>query len=293
VNLRLLALVVAGGLAAALAFRADVRAEPSVLVWHAEPLEGAAPVPEATVKAAADILAKRCKHAGLDVVGVETRDGGRVAVQGGPGFADCEAAVRRLAERRGLVEFRVRAEGPVEDMWRDKRLNEGGAPPPAFEWRLPETGDLQVLVETPEKAAAAHLDALRRKRLEEGALQAAEAELAKVVAESVFTNEQIGAASVQRTMKSWGAQRFLRIAVRFEFRDDRKAAFEKFTGDHVGRPLCVVVDGKVHVAPKIGAALPGTGELTGSGAGYTDEQAQEMAAVFESGPLPCRLIAEK
>lgn len=279
-NARLVAVVVAGALAASFALRADLHAETNVLVCKADVSD------EPTLKSAADVVAKRCKHAGWDVAAVErTKDG--IRVRGGPAFAECEAQVRRLVERRGVVEFRVRAEGPVEDMWRDKRLNEGGAPPAGLEWRQPSDGAVQVLVEVPEAAFAARLDAAKKTN-DATAVKSASADYDKALAESVFDNRQIATTSVQRTMKSWGAQRFLHVAVRFEFKDDRKAAFEKFTGDHLGRPLCVVADGKVLFAPKIGAALPGTGELTG-GATFGEDQAQELAAILESGPLPCGL----
>jgi hypothetical protein len=278
--------------AAGLTLRSEVRAESNVLLYRAEPFQDDATVRPEVAKAAAEIVAKRCRHAGLDVVGVDAEND-RIRIRGGLGLRVCEAAVSRLAERVGLVEFRVRADTIVEDAARDARLQADEAPPEGFEWRLPETGELQVLVETPERAAAAGLEALRKKRAAEGAVKAAEEALAKVLAEQVFTNEHIAATSVQRSIKSHGAARFLRVAVRFEFKDDRKAAFEKFTGEHVGRELAVVIDGKVHVMPKIAAALPGMGELVGPGTGYTDEQAQELAAIFASGPLPCRLVAVK
>jgi preprotein translocase subunit SecD len=85
----------------------------------------------------------------------------------------------------------------------------------------------------------------------------------------------------------------LRISVRFEFKETRKAAFEKFTGGHVGRALAVVLDGKVHVCPVIKSAIPGEGQWIGPGNGYTDEEAAEIAALLACGPMPCNLVPEK
>ena len=48
----------------------------------------------------------------------------------------------------------------------------------------------------------------------------------------------------------------MHVAVRFELKEDRRAAFEKLTGENVGRGLCVLLDGKVHVCPAIKSALP-------------------------------------
>jgi preprotein translocase subunit SecD len=280
------------GLVAAFAATGSVHAEREVVAYRVAAWEGSSAVPAESVRAAAAIVAKRFKHAGLAATADVAKAGDAIEVR--VGVADDEAQVRRLAERRGLIEFRVRAETAVEDKWRDKRLLAGEAPPADLEWKEQEDNVLQVLVETPEKAAAAKLAALQKKDppADAATLKGAQEAVDAAIAASRFTNADIASASVQRS-QSWGAQGLMRIAVRFEFRDDRKAAFEKFTGDHKGRALCVIVDGKVHVAPVIGAALPGMGELTGSGAGYSETDAREMAAIFESGALPCRLVAGK
>ena len=57
----------------------------------------------------------------------------------------------------------------------------------------------------------------------------------------------------------------------------------------------VIVDGDVwlHVAPVINSAIPGAGELRAPGTGYTETEAQEMAAILECGPLPLRLVPRK
>jgi len=255
------------------------------------------------VKATAAVVAKRCAHAGFEGVTADVaKDGKSVEVRLPKALVASEAAVRHLVERRGDVTFRVRASEKMEDEYRDKRLNEGAPPPEGYAWVPDAESSLQALVETPEApveakirklAAAADTKSGAEKDAAEDAVEAATVELWTVCGESVFTNSQIASSTVQRSMSSWGAQRFMRVVVRFEFAEARRAAFEKFTAARIGRQLCVVVEGKVHVSPVINAAIPGAGELRAPGTGYTEGEAQEMAAILESGPLPCRLVPAK
>lgn len=282
--------------AAAYAATSAVHAERDVHVYRIEAWEGGPAVTTETTRATLDVVAKRFAHRGLarSKSTIEFKDiDNRLEIDLTAELAEGRAACLRLAERRGLVEFRLRADQATQDEHRDRRLQAGLAPPPGTAWRLPEQGDLQVLVETPEAPLRARIERLRSEESKDDAAPAAELRdvivaLERVLAESVFTNEDIASASVQSVM-----QRFLRVSVRFEFADARKAAFEKFTGAHIGRAMAVIVDGKVHVTPVINVAIPGMGELRTPGNGYTHEQAQEMAAILESGPLPCRLVEVK
>jgi len=279
--------------------RAPCAAEdaPRVLAFSAVkwPGDSSGPNP-ATKKAACDLIVARCKHAGFDGVTASVgADGIGVEVRVPAGLAANEAAIRRLAERRGLFEFRIRAESGFEQEHRE-RTSEGAPPPNGHGWIDDEHGGLRALIETPEKALHDKILELVSKddgkdRAEEW--RAVKADLEKVEAASVFTNADIATATVQRSISTYGAMTRLRIAVRFEFKETRKAAFEKFTGGHVGRALAVVLDGKVHVCPVIKSAIPGEGQWIGPGNGYTDEEAQETAALLACGPLPCRLVAEK
>jgi preprotein translocase subunit SecD len=267
-----------------------------VLAFRAVSPSSGGPLSLDAAKTAAAIVVKRCAHAGIEGVtsGLSTK-GDAVEIRLPASALEREADVRRFVDRPGLIEFRIRAETIVEDQWRDRRLNAAEAPPEGLTWLVPEDGGpLQMLVEVPERPASTKVKALAKKDVAQDSAEmaAAVAEFERAKRETVFTNEQIASASVRRSLSTWGAQALMRVAVRFEFRPDRKDAFEQFTVDHVGRGLAVVVDGKVHCCPTLKFGLPGAGELTGSGAGYTEEQARELAAILESGPLPCRLVPE-
>lgn len=259
--------------------------------------DGADVTPE-TLQATADVITKRLAHPGYPrgMPKVVVKDGGIQVVLSPDGTAE-EDLYRHLVERRGDVEFRIRAKEATEDEHRDRRLQADAAPPPGFAWHVDEQNPLQALVEMPEAPLAAKLAEIAAKEpkddAQKAALAAAQADLDKVRAESVFTNADIGAASVRRAVSTVGAQWLMHVSVRFEFKEERRAAFEKFTGANVGRVLCVVVEDKVHVAPLIKSALPGMGEIRAPGTGYTDDQAREMAAILECGPLPLKLVPEK
>jgi len=251
------------------------------------------------VKATAVVVAKRCAHAGFEGVAADvSKDGKSIEVRLPKALADSEAAVRHLVERRGDVSFRVRASQKMEDEHRDKRLYEGAPAPEGYAWVPDEHSTLLALVETPEAPFEAKLAAFvaadpKPEPAESAKWREVKDGLAKVWAESVFTNAEIASSSVRRSLSTYGAQSLMHVNVRFEFADARKAAFEKFTGANVGRQLCVVVEGKVHVSPVINAAIPGAGELRAPGTGYTEPEAQEMSAILESGPLAVRLVPTK
>jgi preprotein translocase subunit SecD len=264
-----------------------------VLTLRAVAFDADAPAPVEAAKAAAEVVAARCRHAGFDGVTADATDG-TVRVTVPTTHAADEPAIRRLAERRAAIEFRIRAKTSDEDEWRDRRLQSAAVPPAGLVWCEPLEGVSKILVEAPEEAAAARLEAANKKDpADPAAVKKAHEELERVRRESVFTNADVGASSVQRTMRSWGAQRFLHKSVRFEMKEGRRDAFEQFTGWRVGRDLCVVVDGKVRFCAPIPAAMPGSGELHGPGTGYTEEEARELAAWLVSGPLPCRLVPKE
>lgn len=258
------------------------------------------------IDVALGVVRKRCAHAGFEgVTAARAADGDRIEVTLPAELAPSETSIRALIERHGDVRFRVRASTRMEDEYRDKRLNEGAAPPEGYSWIPDEQSSLQALVETPEAPLAANvseavakLDAAKdadpkdREALDQAAKDALAA-FRKACDRSVFSNLDVATATVRRAMSRIGAQSLMHVSVRFELKEDRRAAFEQFTGDHVGRVLCVVVDGKVHVAPVLNSALPGAGDLRAPGTGYTEEQARDLAAILESGPLPLKLVPEQ
>jgi hypothetical protein len=291
-----LALLVTGLLLAVPAAAAD---GDRVVLYSVRSWQPGAAVKREDRKAAAEVVTRRCIHAGFDgVTAAVASDGEAIELRIPKAHAESEAAIAQLAERPGDVVFRIRAREKMEDEWRDKRLNAGEPPPEGYAWVPDEQSSLQALVETPEAPILAKMEKLVHEgSVQEGqrgaAFEALSAELVRVSAASVFANADIGTASVRRSMSTIGGQSMRHVAVQFEFKEERKAAFEKFTGANVGRTLCVVVEGKVQVAPVIAAAIPGAGLLRAAGTGYTDDQARDLAAVLEAGALPVKLVRAK
>ena len=75
--------------------------------------------------------------------------------------------------------------------------------------------------------------------------------------------------------------------VSFAIVPDRKEDFTDFTRRSVKRRLAIIVDGRVTSAPMIQETLPGHGQISGGGVdGFSREEAEELAAILKSGPLP-------
>src|SRR5690606_29406317 len=73
------------------------------------------------------------------------------------------------------------------------------------------------------------------------------------------------------------------------FRLDREGGrlFGDMTQQNVGRPLAVVLDGKVITAPVIRSAITGgNGEISG---GFTAVEATDLAMLLRAGALPAAL----
>lgn len=286
---------VAGLLAGGLGLGAATAAEGDLAIaFRCEPWEVGADVSPETRTAAAETLARRIeaiRGAGASAK-VEARDAG-VSLAIPPAAKEDEGLLLRLCERRGRIEFRLRAPNDTEQEYRERRLEGGVAPPAGWTWATAEEGGETFLLEIPEAKARAALDAVPVGAEHDDARGKARSAYEDACRASVFANEPGTTATVSHSMSTHGAQFLHHTSVRFELPEARRAAFETFTGANVGRTLCVVVDGKVHVAPVIRTALPGAGELRLPGSGYTDEGAREMAALFAGGALPCRLVRQK
>ncbi len=77
--------------------------------------------------------------------------------------------------------------------------------------------------------------------------------------------------------------------VAFAFAPPHDGAFARFTGDHVGEELAILLDGEVEWAGTIESAIDGPGVLRGH---YTLEEATEVARMLRSGSLPVSLEVE-
>jgi SecD/SecF fusion protein len=75
-------------------------------------------------------------------------------------------------------------------------------------------------------------------------------------------------------------------AVAFEFRGDKKGAFENFTRTHYHKRLAMFLDKKLLSTPVIESAIPGKGVIRG---GFTPEQAKTLSSQLNAGALPVPL----
>lgn len=75
----------------------------------------------------------------------------------------------------------------------------------------------------------------------------------------------------------------------FELTPDGAQVFAPFTGQHVGEPLAIVLDGVVLSAPRIDSQLDTGGVISGS---FTEQEAKQLALQLRSGALPIPLRVE-
>jgi len=75
-------------------------------------------------------------------------------------------------------------------------------------------------------------------------------------------------------------------AVSFSLNQDGAKRFYKFTSDNLGKPLSVVLDGKIQVVATIQARISDAGIISGH---YTAEKAEDMALVLRAGALPAEI----
>jgi preprotein translocase subunit SecD len=75
--------------------------------------------------------------------------------------------------------------------------------------------------------------------------------------------------------------------VSFSLNADGGRRFEQVTGDNVGKPLAIILDGKVQSSPNIQTRIPGgSGIITGN---FTVEEADDLALILRAGALPASI----
>ncbi|MCX5692277.1 MAG: protein translocase subunit SecD [Candidatus Omnitrophica bacterium] len=85
--------------------------------------------------------------------------------------------------------------------------------------------------------------------------------------------------------------RFNEPYVAIEFNAKGASAFSDITGANVGKRLAIVLDGKVHSAPRINERIPsGRASITGR---FTVEEAGDLAIVLRAGTLPAPIYIEE
>ena len=85
--------------------------------------------------------------------------------------------------------------------------------------------------------------------------------------------------------------RFNEPYIALEFNSKGAAVFSEVTGQNVGKRLAIVLDGKVHSAPRINERIPsGRASITGR---FTIDEATDLAIVLRAGALPAPIYIEE
>ncbi len=77
--------------------------------------------------------------------------------------------------------------------------------------------------------------------------------------------------------------------INFEVKEEYQDIFGGFTGERIGEPMAIVLDGEVISAPVIQAQLASGGVITGQ---FTEDEANTLALQLRSGALPIPLRIE-
>jgi preprotein translocase subunit SecD len=83
-----------------------------------------------------------------------------------------------------------------------------------------------------------------------------------------------------------GTEESGRPDVSFSLTRDGGDRFYKFTSEHIGEPLAIVLDGKVQEIANIKEAIRDTGRISGS---FTEQQTKDLAMILRSGALPASI----
>ncbi len=165
-----------------------------------------------------------------------------------PGVDDPER-VRKLIKNTAFLEFRIVEAGPAPD--RQALLaNYGGRLPEnleIFPGNLPARGS-----EEPQKG----FYAVQKRRTVTGR-------------------------DLKNARPSLGE--FNRPIVQFSFTPQGAEAFGELTGNNIGRPLAIVLDGGVVSAPTINSRISDEGIIEGD---FSQQEVQDLSTVLKSGALP-------
>lgn len=78
-----------------------------------------------------------------------------------------------------------------------------------------------------------------------------------------------------------------RPAVNFSLNAEGARKFGKATGENIGRPFAIVLDGQVVSAPTIQSQIFGSGQITGN---FSVQETNELSLILRAGALPAPLI---
>jgi len=87
-----------------------------------------------------------------------------------------------------------------------------------------------------------------------------------------------------------GGQTGIEPIVQFEFNEEGAEKFYDITSKNYGRSLAIVLDGEVISAPRINAAIRGSGEISGN---FTTDSARTLALLLKSGSFVAPVTFEE
>jgi len=80
-----------------------------------------------------------------------------------------------------------------------------------------------------------------------------------------------------------------RPAVTFNLSADGAKRFGYVTETNIGKRLAIVLDGRIQSAPQIYTRITDSGIIQGGSAGFSSQQAQDLALILRSGALPASI----
>ncbi len=153
--------------------------------------------------------------------------------------------VKNLIQNTALLEFKLVIKGPLPT--REELLKE---------YNGVESLDMEVLKSDPAKSRIQGYYLVKRV--------------------AAITGKDIRNARV-------GRDEFNQPVVNFTLSNQGGKIFEKVTAENIGKPLAIILDGRVISAPVIQAVIRDAGMITGQ---FTPQEAEDLAIVLRSGALP-------
>lgn len=182
-------------------------------------------------------------------------------------FGVAEPIIQRQGEDRVLVEL-----PGVEDPDRVKNLIKVTA---ILEWKLVKAGpapDEATLLQPYGGVVPQDMEVVK------GDPKRGQAGFSLVDKVATITGKDLR--SVRRSVDEWNNP-----AVSFTLNADGGRRFEKVTAENIGKPLAIILDGKIQSAPTINTRIPAEtgGIIQGR---FTIEEAEDLVVILKAGALP-------
>lgn len=198
---------------------------------------------EMAVNQAIETIRGRVDELGVAEPVIQKHGADRILVQL-PGIDNPER-VKNIIQNTALLELKLVVKGPVSD--REELLKDyNGVEPP----------DMEVVKSDPVKSRVHGYYLVKRV--------------------AAITGKDIRNARV-------GKDEFNQPVVNFTLSNQGGKIFEKVTSENIGKPLAIILDGRVISAPVIEAVIRDAGRITGH---FTLQEAEDLAIVLRSGALP-------